>query len=411
MLTHTQLQFLVLLRAGLWDKPVNINELLDPEKYQSTENKNKPQNKRNNKKNTESANDSQGIVIDWPAIYHISREQTVVGLIVDAINTLPAELMPPKAIAQRFAIDKLNIERSHLKLNSVLKIVVEALNKEGIPHVLLKGQGVAQNYPNPTSRTCGDIDLYIGQDNFEYTKEILITLSDNPKEKIKETIKHASFQIHGIEIEIHRIATYFGSQRTNERFQSYTYTILDASMNNLTNTHPLEEWNNMGSIIYMPCPTYNAIFQITHMIYHFIDSGIGLRQLCDWTRLIYTHTFNELELQKVIKEFKLEKAWTGIASIAHNFLGLPQENIPYCNNIDKKLSERMLRIIFMTGNFGQYDTAAPTRRNKKYLKQKYNRFIYHLKYFTRIFPLFPNMVTAYIFQWLKEGIKTVLKSK
>ena len=33
MLNTTQLQFLVLLRAGLWNKLVNIDELIHPEAY------------------------------------------------------------------------------------------------------------------------------------------------------------------------------------------------------------------------------------------------------------------------------------------------------------------------------------------------------------------------------------------
>ena len=114
--------------------------------------------------------------------------------------------MPPKAIAQRFAIDKLNIERSHVKLNSVLNLVVEALTAQGIPHIILKGQGVAQNYPNPTSRTCGDIDLYVRIENYATAINTLHPLSNNPEKKLEETIKHASVFIQGIDIEIHKIA-------------------------------------------------------------------------------------------------------------------------------------------------------------------------------------------------------------
>ena len=39
MLNTTQLQFLVLLRAGLWNKLENIDELIHPEAYQANGNK------------------------------------------------------------------------------------------------------------------------------------------------------------------------------------------------------------------------------------------------------------------------------------------------------------------------------------------------------------------------------------
>lgn len=40
----------------------------------------------------------------------------------------------------------------HQLLNTTLNQIVKALDKEGVPSVLLKGQGVAQNYRKPTNR-------------------------------------------------------------------------------------------------------------------------------------------------------------------------------------------------------------------------------------------------------------------
>ena len=415
MLTHTQLQFLVLLRAGLWAKPVNIDELLDPEKYQSTENKNKPQNKRNNKKNTESSNNSQGIVIDWPAIYRISREQTVVGLIADAIGTLPAEMMPPKAIAQRFAIDKLSIERSHQQLNTALNTIVQFLNAQGIPHVLLKGQGVAQNYPNPTSRTCGDIDLYVGKQYYKQACNLII--KDFQGRLIAECTHNMEISLKGITIEIHHIADMMVNPRKDKQFQEWTKRQLDANFTTTSipaeenRTTPFNTWNNNGVQINRPPVLFDAVFIMTHMLRHMFYEGVGLRQLCDWTmHLHHNHeTINAQQLQTILNELDLTKAWTVFATTAYSILGLPSEEIPL-NQIEssKDHSERVLKVMFETGNFGHYNKKATQSTNSNYIIHKWKRFKYHFSYNLKIWPIFPKLMLIFTATWFKKGIKTVI---
>ena len=48
-------------------------------------------------------------------------------------------------------------EQAHTLLNSTIAQIVNALDAEGVPSVLLKGQAVAQNYLRPKSRSCFSI--------------------------------------------------------------------------------------------------------------------------------------------------------------------------------------------------------------------------------------------------------------
>ena len=126
-MTIAQKQFLELLRAGLWGRPA------DPTLFQEG--------------------------VDWKDILRIAHQQTTSILVADGIATLPNELGPSKSQIYKLAIKRTDNTLMHKLLNNTINQITAALNAEGISSILLKGQGVAQNYRSPESRMCGDIDL------------------------------------------------------------------------------------------------------------------------------------------------------------------------------------------------------------------------------------------------------------
>lgn len=147
-ITFAQQQFLELLRAGLWGKPA------DPDQFPIG-------------------------ATDWKEIFRIAKEQTVQVIIADGIETLPQENWPPKEALMRLLMVRVRTSQMHTQLANNISLIVNALNAEGIPSVLLKGQGVAQNYLKPESRMCGDIDLYVGKDNFEKASDLMCRLKQS----------------------------------------------------------------------------------------------------------------------------------------------------------------------------------------------------------------------------------------
>ena len=67
--------------------------------------------------------------------------------------------------------------RANLRLESVLAELVTLLRSHGIEGILLKGQGLARDYPVPHHRMCGDIDFYTGSDYERNGKLIRFALS------------------------------------------------------------------------------------------------------------------------------------------------------------------------------------------------------------------------------------------
>ena len=326
-------QFFELLRSGLWEKPVNAS-LFD-------------------------GNDS-----GWDAIYRLSQEQTVIALVFDGINTLPPQLRPPRALYMQWCAQVARIEEANELLDSVVAELFPVFREAGIPAVLLKGQGMAANYPNPNHRQCGDIDIYTGEENYRTANE-LMTKNGGILES-EYTIKHAAFLYKGVSVEIHRTLgslNYPGAKRTLAKFTSkwpdrHTDTILIA-----------------GNKTPVPSPTVNTIYIFTHAFHHFLNSGIGLRQVCDWAKLIDAHykEIDPTEIQSLLKKMKLSKAIGAFAYIAVSYLGLAGEKVPFPIAGSSPNGEELLADILTTGNFGQFNTKIK-KRPKGYWAGKWHTF-------------------------------------
>ena len=62
------------------------------------------------------------------------------------------------------------IRRQNMKVNMVATKLYALLREEGLRCCILKGQGNALMYPNPNSRTSGDIDVWVNESREKITE-------------------------------------------------------------------------------------------------------------------------------------------------------------------------------------------------------------------------------------------------
>ena len=101
------------------------------------------------------------VPINWPAIFHISKRQGVSALLLDAIEKLPSEQRPPKALLLQWIGHAAMIERMYAKHEQQITSLAQVLKQRNIPMLLLKGYGCSLCYPRPKHRPTGDIDIYL----------------------------------------------------------------------------------------------------------------------------------------------------------------------------------------------------------------------------------------------------------
>ena len=209
---------------------------------------------------------------DWKALYRIAKKQCLVGVLFDGIKKLPAEHVGmEKELLLQWMAESQMLEKANVRLNDAAIQVSEWFRKKGFRTCILKGQGNALMYPNPYSRTPGDIDIWVeGGDK----RVISFVSSISPHEKA--CYHHIEFPSYkGVEVEVHYRPSFLLCFWHNRKLQKYYERVKEEQF-----SHRMM-LGEQGEIA-IPTVEFNLIFQLTHIFSHLMNEGIGLRQLVDY---------------------------------------------------------------------------------------------------------------------------------
>ena len=209
---------------------------------------------------------------DWKELYAIAKKQCLVGVLFDGIKKLPAEHVGmEKELLLQWMAECQMLEKANVRLNDAAIQVSEWFRKKGFRTCILKGQGNALMYPNPNSRTPGDIDIWVeGEDK----RVISFVRSISPYEKA--CYHHIEFPSYkGVEVEVHYRPSFLLCFWHNRKLQKYYERVKEEQFSHRVML------GEQGEIA-IPTVEFNLIFQLTHIFSHLMNEGIGLRQLLDY---------------------------------------------------------------------------------------------------------------------------------
>lgn len=297
---------------------------------------------------------------EWNEIARLSKEQTVIGIMMDAIAKLPEEQKPETKLRLQWIVMQKRIEVMNTKMNSIIKSIFCDLQRAGTRAILLKGQGVAQNYIQPLHRQCGDIDIYILEEHFHkaisYFESIGCKLNnDSTSYQIETTYK-------GIPIELHKKSAAYYTKKLQNKYEEISRGIIGKE-----NAIAIIDNTEIEILPYMA----DAFQLLSHMKRHIYSSGIALRQICDWVYFVYHHQ-SKLDIELFVRNMKtlqLYETYKAIMAIAIDYLGLPKEfAVCEITSRDKSLANEVLSLIMAYGNFGHYGEHDKTNTKWEYLK-------------------------------------------
>lgn len=341
--------FLALVRAGLWNEEVRL---------ESFDN------------------------IDFAGIRSMAEVQSVVGLVTAGLEKLPASKLPLSEKLKFAGLCQL-IEQRNVEMNAFMADLVQRMNEEGINTVLVKGQGVAQCYERPLWRTCGDVDFLLDEENYEKAKAFLKPFASSvDKESVYN--KHLGMTIGGYSVELH------GNQRCG--LSNRIDGVIDEVQGEVCGKGQVRTWMNGNVPVVLSAPNEDVVIVFTHFLKHFYKGGLGLRQLCDWCRLLWTYkdTIDVALLTRRLQQMKLVSEWKGFAIFAVSVLGMPEEAMPLYDSADKwkRKADSILDFILTSGNFGHnrdssYWTKYPYLIRKAFsLKRRIGDLINHSRIFS-----------------------------
>lgn len=332
--------------------------------------------------------------VDWNEIYQLAAAQAVVGHVTDGINHLPSDLMPEAEDLDPFLGDMMGTEKRNHQLNSFIPFLFKALHD--IPVVLIKGQGVALDYPEPNRRQPGDIDLLLQPYDYDAAKEILVPKATMVGKEMRP-IYHQGLFYRSIEVEIH------GS------IQTLMSPSLDRALALLQNemfaSRDFSEVEIGGSIVQVPNAGFNAIYILVHFLHHYWSSGVGLRQLLDWTIFISSHKrdIDPILLEERLEKLGLKRIWQTFAGFVHEYLGCPSEKLPLWTDKYSSAYGHIWKYLLKSGNFGKNQPRE--RKDEPYLIRKIHSFFLQVVYDRlRHFPEFPRESIRYFAGAFRYGL-------
>lgn len=305
--------FFALVRAGLWGQEVQLSQ------YKG---------------------------IDYTKLLSIAEEQSVVGLVTAGLDNV-ADVKVPQVDALQFIGSSLQIEQQNLAMNQFIADLIDKLRKNDIYAIPVKGQGIAQCYEKPLWRSSGDVDLLLSGGNYIDASRFLYSLASSVDEENQRN-QHLAMTIDSWSVELH------GTLRSG--LWRKIDNAIDCVQRAVFYDGKVRSWMNGNTQIFLPRADEDVVFVFAHILQHFFRGGIGMRQICDWCRLLYKFKdkIDRDLLSSRLKKMGVMTEWRTFAALAVDYLGMQVEAIPFYDSSAKwkKKSYRLIRVIFKTGNLG-----------------------------------------------------------
>ena len=310
----------------------------------------------------------------WKRVYMLACKQTVEGIVYDGMMRLPDHYYPPKDLLLNWVVRVDSIEKRNKRINNVVSELYEIFARNRITAFLVKGQGVASCYEEPSHRVCGDIDWFF-PDKQHFNKAN--RLFEKNGIKVEKQAKFSkSYTWRGFLIEHHcrllDIDDPFCIPYLRKLLQQEYAYVIDLHLNE--------------QLIRLPSPVLMHISVNAHILKHLLTSGIGIRHLCDSARVCctYPHTIETESFKKIYGKLGIYRWIQLLNNSLVNYLGMPEEYLPFPLEPQQK-SEQMMQDVLRSGNFGMYggplsQSADTPRKHKKAYFHWIERLIRYVRY-------------------------------
>jgi hypothetical protein len=248
-------------------------------------------------------------------------------------------------------------------MNKFVALLIKKLRERDVYAIMLKGQGLAQCYKKPLWRACGDVDLLLSEESFQKAKDYLLQKASFSKEA-NGYKKDVELMLGGWQVELH------GSLRCG--FSSRIDRELDKVYRDTLNGGTVRSWMNGKVQVFMLGKENDVFYVFAHFLNHFYKSGVGIRQICDWCRLLWTFrdSLDISALETRLRKMRLMSEWKAFGMFAVEYLGMPEEAMPFYSKDErwKRKAKQILAFVLKTGNMGHNRTVKV--KVKSYLSRK-----------------------------------------
>lgn len=273
--------------------------------------------------------------MDWQAVLNEARSQQVISLTYPTVSSMeiPDEIKRDWECGRNQNI--VNNARNMGNHSRIHRILTEA----GIPYVVLKGIASGSYYPDPMSRSYGDVDFLVGKENIERVSELL---ESRGFLYLHEHDKHKVYSYKGNIYELHNGVMGIPYSRAEEKFDDFFSDIIDGSI----------PYSYGSSVFNIPSPEHHAVVLLLHKAVHFRNDGVGLRHLCDWAVFVdrMPDDYFEKKMRPVLKRLGLWRFAVIMTDLCSEYLGL--RKCSWAGTTDGDYLKHFMDEVMGSGAFG-----------------------------------------------------------
>lgn len=330
---------------------------------------------------------------EWYDLYRTADMQTLIGICFSGIKKLEGQdQKPPADLYMQWLSSTAAIQQRNELMNVKCSELQNKLHQLGYKSCILKGQGIAYQYPQGLGsiRQSGDIDVWL-----EGGIDSLLALYKSMGWQTKITEQHGEIVFFdGVEVEVHYRPSMLKDPFANRILQKWFKEQETKQFSNV---------NTQGLCV--PTTEFNLVYLLIHIYRHLFGEGVGLRQLMDYYAVLFSTNDKVLHKRtmKLLHSMHLHDFAGGLMWVLQRVYLLEEERLLCVPN--EKHGRFLLNEILRSGNMGKYDDRLKTLGTTSKLKH----FIYinrHTFRLLRYYPretLFAPLTRIWIWMWRKKN--------
>lgn len=281
---------------------------------------------------------------EWQQLYDMAKKQSLVGICFAGVQKQVNQNQElPEMLYLTWMGMAAKIQQRNEVVNRQCAELQAKLSADGLRSCVLKGQAIAQLYPDnlKSLRQSGDIDIYV-----DCGRERAIKYAKTLQETVAWDYKHLHLNVFkDTEVEMH--------YRTEIMF-------------NVLKNRSVRRWEESDLIlqsifakkedgIMSASAEFNLVYLLLHMYNHAMSEGCGLRQYMDYYCLLSSINADDYKnaATKTIEQFGMKKFAAGVMWVLHEVFGLDYRKMLL--PADESAGRYLLRDAIEGGNFGRHD--------------------------------------------------------